>query len=281
VPTVTPLLVFLHLPKASGTTLSSIIERQYPAGTVYRSTETQPQAVAQAIGHRGAAAPPLRCVMGHMLFGLHRYLDGPTRYITMLRHPIRRLLSHYAYVLRTPEHYLHAEVVGGRLTFDEYVAGGLSSELNDGQVRLLCGREDAEAVPFGLVSEEMLVEAEANLRTSFVAVGITERFDESLRLFRTLLGWRDVAYEAQNRSAPSAVPTAVSATTTALIGRYNRLDLRLYERACRMLDDALAVHRIDASASRLARARNLPSRLVSRARTLAARPLRAVRRMTR
>jgi len=275
------MLVFLHVPKASGTTLASVIERQYPAGTVYRSANTEPSAVAEAISRRDSAARPLRCVMGHMLFGLHRYLDEPTTYITMLRQPARRLLSHYAYVRRTPGHYLHAVVVEQRLTFDEYVASGLSSELNDGQVRLLCGREDAEAVAYGRVPEEMLEEAVANLRTYFLAVGVTERFDASVLLFQTLLGWTAVEYEAQNTSERAAVTAGVSEATMALIARYNQLDLRLYEHAWRMLGSSLATHGIDATAVALFRMRNVKRRVLRRARRLAGQPLRAMRWRTR
>jgi hypothetical protein len=275
------MLVFLHVPKASGTTLASVIERQYPAGSVYRAADTEPGAVAEAISRREAAAPPLRCVMGHMLFGLHRYLDEPTTYITMLRDPVRRLLSHYAYVRRTPGHYLHAVVAERRLTFDDYMASGLSSELNDGQVRLLCGREDAEAVAYGRVSEEMLEEAVANLRTHFLAVGVTERFDESVLLFQTLLGWTAVEYEAQNTSERAAVTAGVSDATMTLIRRYNQLDLRLYERAGRMLGDSLATHGIDPTVVALFRMKNVHRRVLGRARRLAGRPLRAMWRRTR
>ena len=237
------MLVFLHMPKASGTTVSSILERQYPEGTVYRSVDTQPRAVAEAIGRQGVAGRRVRCVMGHMLLGLHRYVDEPVSYITMLRHPFRRLLSHYAYVRRTPEHYLHAEVVARRLTFDEYMLGGLSSELNDGQVRLLCGREDAEDVAYGQVPEAMLEEAQTNLR-DFVAVGVSERFDESLALFQALLGWPAVEYEAQNVAESTAAAPVLTEATRALIARYNRLDLRLYDYAWQLLGESLVTHRI-------------------------------------
>lgn len=275
------MLVFLHVPKASGTTLASVIERQYPAGSVYRAGDTEPRAVAEAISRREVGAPPLRCVMGHMLFGLHQYLDEPAAYITMLRDPVRRLLSHYAYVRRTPGHYLHAVVVERRLTFDDYIACGVSSELNDGQVRLLCGREDAEAVAYGRVSEEMLEEAVANLRTHFIAVGVTERFDASVLLFQTLLGWTAVEYEVQNTSERGAGNAGVSDATMTLIRRYNQLDLRLYEQACRMLGRSLATHGIDPTAVALFRMRNLNHRVLGRARRLAGQPLRAIRRRTR
>jgi hypothetical protein len=177
----------------------------------------------------------------------------------MLRHPVRRVVSHYEYVQRTREHYLHDKVVSGGLTLDDYVAGGVSTELNDGQVRQLCGIEGAGTVPYGEVSEEMLETAKTNLQHRFVAVGITERFDESLLLFQKLLGWGSVQYEAKN-TAPRRVSPAASETTTAVILRYNGLDLRLYDFARELLASALVAHGIDGKALARFRATNFAYR---------------------
>jgi len=57
----------------------------------------------------------------------------------------------------------------------------------------------------GWVSEEILEEAVANLRTYFLAFGVTERFDASVLLFPTLLDWTAVEYEAQNTSERGAI----------------------------------------------------------------------------
>jgi hypothetical protein len=197
-----------------------------------------------------------------MLFGMHAYLRQPSRYVTMLRHPVSRVVSHYEYVRRTPEHYAHHEVVDRDLTLEAYVASGLSSEVNDGQVRLLCGRDSAEAVPHGEVSEDMLEAAAANLRTHVLAVGLTERFDESLLLFQRLLGWPDVRYTPENTAPPGARPSITSAAR-AMIERYNALDLRLYEQARQILERALAATGVDRETVEAFRARNRRYRLIT------------------
>jgi hypothetical protein len=127
-----------------------------------------------------------------MRFGLHRYIRRPAEYITMLRHPVKRIVSHYEYVRRTRAHYLHRTVVDGRIPLEEYVTAGLSPELNDGQLRILCGMEDAVTLPYGGVVDDMLESAKRDLRNEFAAVGITERFNESLLLFQRVLGWGSV-----------------------------------------------------------------------------------------
>ena len=254
----TRVLLFIHVPKASGSTLRSVIQRQYPPDALYETrvrqmVDTAPRAIAEALAREGAP-DRLRCVMGHMRFGLHRYIEQPVDYITMLRHPVRRIVSHYEYVRRTREHYLHRRVVDGRIPLEEYVTAGLSPELNDGQVRILCGIEDAVSLPYGGVGDDMLEAAERNLRNEFAAVGITERFDESLLLFQRVLGWGSVHYEPEN-VAPRGRTPRISQSTIDGIMRYNALDLRLYEYACEMLDSALVAHGVDARAVTLFKAR--------------------------
>jgi hypothetical protein len=177
-----------------------------------------------------------------------------------------RLISHYAFVRRTPEHPLHAHVIDQRLTFEDYVASGLTTELNDGGVRLLCGREDAETVGYGRVTRAMLEDAKANLRKHFLAVGTTERFQESVLLFQQLLHWKRVEeYRSLNRSERRETSLPLTDQARSLIARYNALDLELYDYARQLLQDSLAIHGIDRTALVRFRARIIAHRLRLRA----------------
>ncbi len=40
----------------------------------------------------------IRCLKGHMPFGLHKYLLNSSVYLTVLREPIERVISHYYFV---------------------------------------------------------------------------------------------------------------------------------------------------------------------------------------
>jgi len=45
-------------------------------------------------------------IQGHMSYGLHEYLKPPAGYITMLREPVKRAISDYAFVSSNPYHPL-------------------------------------------------------------------------------------------------------------------------------------------------------------------------------
>lgn len=224
-------LIFLHIPKAAGSTLQAIIERQYHPESVYtidgtrvrESIETFKQlSEAQRVG--------IRVLQGHMSFGLHRYLPQPTVYITLLREPVERILSHYHYVLSQPSHYLHQQVVGAGMSLKDYVSSGISLELDNGQTRILSGVEELEAsAGFGSCSSDMLAEAKRNLGKHFAVVGLSERFDESLLLLRRAFGWRHVYYTRQNVGTVGSSSAELDCETRGALKRWNELDSELYE----------------------------------------------------
>jgi hypothetical protein len=233
-------MVFIHIPKAGGTILRSIIERQYPpdAMCVSNPPDFDVQGIADSLSK--ASRERIQCFFGHMRFGLHEHLVQPVTYVTMLRSPLDRVLSYYYYVWRERDHPLHEIVRSQRLTLSDCLYQGLSAELNDGQVRLLCGFVDAPTVPFGATSAAMLAAAKANLRSHFSGIGIAEEFDASLLLFGRLFGWSDLFYRKLNVTKGRPKANEIGRATRAAIEKHNGLDLELHEYAnllfCEMAD---------------------------------------------
>src|SRR4030095_15973884 len=125
--------------------------------------------------------------MGHLYFGAHAFLSQPCTYLTMLRDPVDRVISHYNYVRHQPSHYLYHEAC--RMSLRDYVEFCGRQEPNNDQTRLLAGERN---VPnFGQCSEEMLNIAKRNLADHFAVVGLTEEFDRSLIIMKRVFKWRD------------------------------------------------------------------------------------------
>ncbi|MCC6661308.1 MAG: sulfotransferase family 2 domain-containing protein [Phycisphaerales bacterium] len=222
-------LIFLHLPKAAGTTLQDIVVRQYPGAQGYRFT-----GAPQRLDDFKAMPEPARAgfdfLSGHVHFGIHRWVPGPSTYMTMLRDPVDRIISHYYFVLEHPEHYLHKIVKGGRLSLHEYIARRTSIELDNDQTRYFLLREHNE-IPFGSISDAMLSEAKGVLDAYFPAIGLAERFDDSLVYLQCLFGWLDVSYERRNVTRDRPKVAEVPPATIDLIRETNRFDVGLYEHA--------------------------------------------------
>lgn len=218
-----PLLLFLHIPKTAGSTLRHIIERQYPPDAIL--IQHQPT-IQQAVGALPqGSADRLQVVMGHLWFGAHALLPRPATYLTVLRDPIDRIISHYYFVQRDPEHHLHQIVQG--MSLEEYVTSGCSTEIYNDQTRLLAG---GAPVDTGQPSSEILATAKQNLARHFAVVGLTEEFDRSLILMKRRFGWRSPFYLKKNvtrHPTKAKIPPA----TLRVIEQHNQLDMALYRDA--------------------------------------------------
>jgi hypothetical protein len=236
-------LIFLHIPKAAGTTLHSILASRYPAGS--HLSIYDPEQAARMIPHWPLARrEQIRLLEGHVAFGLHECLVGETTYITLLRDPIERIISHYYYVRRMPGHYLHDRVVGDNMSLAEYAGSGLSDELDNGQVRLIAGVVSAETVPVGACDTRLLEIAKRNIEGHFALAGLTERFDASLALMAIQLGWdRIPTYSNLNVSENKPPKDRIDASARSAIGKANALDCSLYEWAERRFESLLQKNR--------------------------------------
>lgn len=186
-------------------------------------------------------AAGVKIIIGHVGYGLHQYLPWPCTYFTILRDPVDRVISSYYQTRRARIDPLKQEAQ--KLTLEEFVLSGLRTALDNGQTRMLSGaavEEDlnGKVVPYGQCTREMLELAKKNLR-GFIAVGLSERFDESLMLFKQALSWSNVYYVKANVGRNKTTRNRLSRSALSCIERYNELDLELYQYASRLFDDEI------------------------------------------
>jgi hypothetical protein len=245
-------LLFLHIPKAGGTTLHSVVEKQFAPEMTFNIVGTDsPKSIKEFINLPEEQRARIRLVKGHMPYGLHKYLSVPATYITMLRDPVDRIVSHYYFVLNTPSHYLHHEVTSRKMSLSDFVRSGMSTELTNDQTRLTSGVEKvntrlldgeerrtlrASREP---VTREILETAKKNLQDHFSAVGLFSRFDESLLLFKRRLGWRNIYYVRRNVTKDRPGKQLLARETRDLIAQHNEMDVELYEYARARFEEAI------------------------------------------
>lgn len=232
---------FLHLPKTAGTTMRRVLDREYFTARRYEIGEDVTGDIRAFRARSWTADDAPNLVQGHMSFGLHQFVPGPATYVTLLREPIPRALSDYHYVTSTPGHPIHEHVKD--LSLVEYFESGITGQLSNGQVRLLSGDHlpDDPGVPSNRSMEKAdLEKARGHLRDSFAAVGVQERFDETLLLFRRRLGWRWPFYVRENVTTRRYRRDDIEPRDLARIRELNMLDIELYESVRDNLDAAIA-----------------------------------------
>ena len=136
----------------------------------------------------------IRMLRGYVFFGIHESLHRPATYVTIIRDPIDRIISHYYYVRHTSNHRFHSTVTSQSMSLKDYVSSGLAKELDNGQVRLLAGRKADECFAIGQCSKDLLEMAKKNLQEHFIVVGLTERFDETLILWKRSFGMEKISH---------------------------------------------------------------------------------------
>lgn len=256
----TAVTMFVHIPKTAGTTFNSVLSYQYghrrSVWVPWDNVRVEDTIDRLADGDRDR----LTLVRGHFPFGWHEYLERPVRYITMLRHPVDRVVSLYYYFRQGPDCQEHRLARSCR-SVEEFVAREETLQVDNDQVRRISG----QPVGFGEVTSRVLQTAITNLTDHFTCVGLTERFDESILLMANALQWRwPVFYLSSNVTVQRPSLTEIPASTRALIEKYNEHDMNLYARAVQQFESLLETHgpQVDDAKRRLHRRNRLAERLL-------------------
>ncbi len=222
-------ILFDHLPRCGGTTLTCFLEQHYPPELVFRTNGWNPQqsvqrfrTLAQADRHR------LRLITGHETHHLITDVHPDTLIVTLLRDPVERIASHYRHVLFDESHYLHREVTERRMTLEQYALSGLSNELFNWYTMHFSGipAEMLEKAP------ESAVDAAAErISDVYDLTGFLEdlpSFIEKLRIMAGLHG----AFPNDRLNETGRDDSAVLFTESirSRIAEHNLLDVMLFER---------------------------------------------------
>jgi hypothetical protein len=243
----TSALIFMHIPKCGGTTLVSVLKRVVPEGRRFHVGDDIAGSRMVLAALPDSERLRIDLLYGHLSYGWHEHLlPRQARYFTIVRDPVTRVMSHYNFVRSRKWHYLHSHVVDAKMTVADYVESGVTTEVNNGQVRQISGIEDIVQAPYGR-SEigygdhhgALLERAWENIERHFLLVGLLERFDESMRRLRRLTGLRFGKYRAKNVVDPALVRTPTPGEAE-VIRRYNREDCELYGRCKKVFEHAHA-----------------------------------------
>ncbi len=218
-----PCLLFMHIPRTSGTAFREAIEPNYlrserayyypgPPGIWYEHFEALP--APQRAG--------FKFVAGHFVFGLHANIDAPCEYVTIVRDPVARVVSNYSFARR----YKASDITycSRLLTLEEVLERHTLAELDNLTVRCFGGYGEREAAA-GTIGPEAYEAAVENARR-FRFIGHQHRSEEAWNCLRRIFGWRRGILNHVNAGRPE--DHDISPRTRSAIEHYCRYDIKFY-----------------------------------------------------
>jgi hypothetical protein len=234
-----PLVAFVHIPRTGGGSVKRALARAYgraqSVGNVQFGTEKS-EKLLQRVG-RELDTWSGRVLAGFVPYGLFaRYLPPDTRYVTFLRDPVERVLSHhYAHAQGGPEELrtawrrdpAAADGVGDEddLSLEAGLKRGITI-YNNLATRFLWGGESLD----GALPADALEQARANL-DRFAFVGVTERLDEGMILLSRVLCIQPAGYPRRHVTQSRPTADEIPPSLARLIEEHNALDIELYRTA--------------------------------------------------
>lgn len=204
-------VVFHHVPKCGGTSVGRALrlryllsqetilpEASFRAFAAFSNPPDHEQALVDVLDLREQMLlyllfQDVRCISAHVRFSnvAYRMFHDRYRFITILRDPVSRFLSHYRWNLRNPADHAHLNV-----PFEEFLEGPRAQRLGAMYVEYFGGLPiDAD-----IRSEDAIRLAIQNLR-NFDVVGRLDRLDEFRAQIKEKLGVRlKIGHENENRS---------------------------------------------------------------------------------
>ena len=244
-------IIFIHIPKTGGSTFHSILNMQYKHSEIYNvfgGRMNDPE-ISKFIAMSSINKLDIKLLKGHMPFGLHDNLPGKCRYISFVRNPVERVISQYFYIKNNKNNPKHTELIEKKMDIKEFVSSGFVTGMNNGQCRFLTG--DIDRLPFNQC-DGLLDEVMDNIEKHFLWLGIVERFDESVLVLSSVLGFEKTPYYIkQNTSKRRKKIINYNNEDIELIKRYNDIDLELYKHANNILDIEIEkIHNFEEKLSR-------------------------------
>jgi len=225
-------LIFIHVPKAAGTTVNRLIEREYPLFEIF---SVDPVFSNWSRRHLWSLPPErlkrFRIFKGHMPFGLHRILPQPATYFAVFRDPISRVISAFYFMRNYALHPQYWKFRRLNWQLEDFVR---NSPRDNVQTKMVAGARYEEPC-----TPEIFAQAKHNLRNHFSVVGLSERFEDSLALMKIRYGWKLDSYNSFNitRSRPRKreLPQAI----LDLIADKNSFDIALYQLASELFQKSV------------------------------------------
>lgn len=222
-------LCFIHIPKTAGTTLTSLLNSKF-----HQSKICPAEVWSEVVDIPREELAQYQLFRGHFFYDIGDLLPRKPVYITMLRHPIERVISGYEFMRRnvpTRTEALLNHHKAKTMSLMEYVSDLDNPSMANSQTRHLSLSSHKDD------PEKWLAVAKQHL-SEFACFGLVERFQDSMALLSHTFGWNPLAeYSNLMIGSRKLKQDQLEPEVIEMIARRNSLDLDLYNYAQELFAD--------------------------------------------
>lgn len=220
-------VLFDHLPKCAGTTITQFLMTHYPNRYIFDTNRSaNVESVKYFKGLPENTRFRYRLISGHLSHQLMDYVHPDTIASTVFREPIDRIISHYYYVKRTKQHYLHDWVMRDQVELRDYCYSPPTIELRNWYTTHYSGLEVEEAERLG---PEAVQHAFSIIKEKYRLVGFQDDLPSFMnRLTDMVCLSKPFKNIKRNKTKGRSGVEELSDVTREYIGNINFLDVQLY-----------------------------------------------------
>jgi hypothetical protein len=145
------LIYLIHIQKTAGTSIRFYFEKGFGAEKCFWHAPNQSSTTRGNLLNIAVTDPShfahFRVIGGHLAFNKipKQILARSPIFVSALRNPVSRIVSHYQHIRSSPTHGLSAQVAGKTL-FQAMKAPGFAAVSDRLQIEYLCGRKDLKSL---------------------------------------------------------------------------------------------------------------------------------------
>jgi hypothetical protein len=245
------LLYFLHIPKTAGTTLISILDAHFPKKNILNVHEWQELLPLMPINFGN-----YNFFRGHFGRSVFRLLPKNPISITILRDPIKLMISSYKMVARQPKEQ-ELYTVSENQTLSDLITDPKRYPLTNRQSHHLVAKLDIQNMTKNLSKEELenffphhskefylldmpndelLEKAKEVIENEMVFFGIVEKMEKSLFLLCYTFGWEPMRDTVRENVSPTNQSSDLTEEAKNKLIEMTKIDQKLYDYANKVFD---------------------------------------------